>query len=179
MQIQPRTTRSTRKGGRASLGNPSWRCIFKTLHKRACTGFRKHIAQPLCVWPCRLKCATKERIHLANAGHSRSEWSGVFEGPSASSLVSGPAKTPPARSAGRASMAFFISCFFVNFVVPMFLKNLLDIFPQEFDENLDFQSTTSPQSEKDSPQELQWLPRFPKDSPWKFFANPSWWIYAK
>ena len=35
---------------------------------------------------------------LANAGDSQSEWSGSFEGPSSSSLGSGPAKTPPDRA---------------------------------------------------------------------------------
>jgi hypothetical protein len=42
----------------------------------------------------------------ANAGHSRSEWSGVFEGPSSSSLGSGPVKTPPARSPGVQELTF-------------------------------------------------------------------------
>lgn len=36
----------------------------------------------------------------ADAGHLRSEWIGVFEGPSSSSLGSGLAKTPPARAPG-------------------------------------------------------------------------------
>ncbi len=35
---------------------------------------------------------------LADAGDSQSEWSGSFEGPSSSSLGSGPAKTPPDRA---------------------------------------------------------------------------------
>jgi len=34
----------------------------------------------------------------ADAGDSQSEWSGSFEGPSSSSLGSGPAKTPPDRA---------------------------------------------------------------------------------
>ena len=36
----------------------------------------------------------------ADAGYSRSEWSGVFEGPSSSSLVCGAAKTLPAQASG-------------------------------------------------------------------------------
>ena len=36
--------------GRA-LGRPSWRCLFKSLHKRACAGFRKNIAYSLCECP--------------------------------------------------------------------------------------------------------------------------------
>jgi len=35
---------------------------------------------------------------LAEAGDSQSEWSGSFEGPSSSSLESGPAKMPPDRA---------------------------------------------------------------------------------
>jgi hypothetical protein len=37
---------------------------------------------------------------LADAGYSRSEWSGAFEGPSSSSLVCGSAKTLPAQASG-------------------------------------------------------------------------------
>ena len=41
---------------------------------------------------------TAEGNQLADAGDSQSEWSGSFEGPSSSSLGSGPAKTPPDRA---------------------------------------------------------------------------------
>jgi hypothetical protein len=52
---------------------------------------------------------------IKKCGHSRSEWSGVFEGPSASSLGSGHAKTPPARPPGVPALAFFISCLSLRF----------------------------------------------------------------
>jgi hypothetical protein len=46
--------------------------------------------------------------HMPNTGHLRSEWSGVFEGPSASLLGIGPAKTPPAQASSVPALAFFI-----------------------------------------------------------------------
>jgi glycosyltransferase involved in cell wall biosynthesis len=44
--------------------------------------------------------AALDSASLADGGHSRSEWSGDFEGPSSSSLGSGPSKTLPARASG-------------------------------------------------------------------------------
>jgi hypothetical protein len=41
-----------------------------------------------------------DSAHLADAGYSRSEWSGAFEGPSSSSLVCGAARTLPAQASG-------------------------------------------------------------------------------
>jgi hypothetical protein len=45
-------------------------------------------------------CSSLDSASLANAGDSRSESSGIFEGPSATSLVSGTTKTPPDRAPG-------------------------------------------------------------------------------
>jgi glycosyltransferase involved in cell wall biosynthesis len=50
--------------------------------------------------------AALESASLADAGHSRSECSGVFEEPSSSLLGSGAAKTPPARAPGVPASAF-------------------------------------------------------------------------
>jgi hypothetical protein len=45
-------------------------------------------------------CSSLDSASLANAGDSRSESSGIFEGPSATSLVSGTSKNPPDRAPG-------------------------------------------------------------------------------
>jgi hypothetical protein len=45
-------------------------------------------------------CSSLDSASLANAGDLRSESSGIFEGPSATSLVSGTTKTPPDRAPG-------------------------------------------------------------------------------
>ena len=37
---------------RAALGQAKLRCVFKSLHKRACTGLCKHIANSLRERPC-------------------------------------------------------------------------------------------------------------------------------
>ena len=52
-----------------------------------------------------------------NAGHSRSECSGVFEGPSASSLVSGRAKTSPDRVSVVPALASAVFVLSVSSVV--------------------------------------------------------------
>ncbi len=49
--------------------------------------------------------STLDATSLADAVHSRSECSGVFEEPSSSLLGSGPAKAPPARAPGVAASA--------------------------------------------------------------------------
>jgi hypothetical protein len=65
----------------------------------------------------------RSEFHLAvlggftdNAGHSRSEWRGVFEGPSASLLVSGHAKTPPDRASVVPALASAVSVLSVSSV---------------------------------------------------------------
>jgi hypothetical protein len=65
---------------------------------------------------------------IKKRGHSRSEWSGVFEGPSSSSLGSGATKMPPVRTPGAPRFFSELSCHLVCFVVPKEFSSLRNHF---------------------------------------------------
>ena len=50
------------RGAMQRLVKPSWRCVFKSLHKRACTGLLNRIAHSLRERPCFSRLARDEKI---------------------------------------------------------------------------------------------------------------------
>ena len=64
VNFEPRMTRiyTDGEGARQRLVKPSWRCVFKSLHKRACTGLLNRIAHSLRERPCFSRLARDEEI---------------------------------------------------------------------------------------------------------------------